>query len=99
MLEAMAPTYNVGLQSFGHQATCDLQILWRTLSHLQTTGHAHTLQHLYVIVDLKHAVKIEQILEPAGEKEQATSEGELSSMFPIYFKGSLRMLPSSTVFQ
>lgn len=66
----MALTYNVGLQSFGHQATCNLQILWRTFSHLQTTGHAHTLQHLDVIMDLKHAVKIEQILEPADKKEE-----------------------------
>ncbi len=65
----MALTYNVGLQSFGHQATSNLQILRRTLSHLQAAGHAHTLQHLDVIVDLKHAVEIEQILEPAGEKD------------------------------
>lgn len=66
----MALTYNVGLQSFGHQATCNLQVLWRTLSHLQTAGHAHTFQHFDVIVDLKHAVKIEQILKPADEKEE-----------------------------
>ena len=67
---AVALTYNVGLQSFGHQVTSDLQILWRTLSHLQTTGHAHSLQHLDVIMDLKHAVEIEQILKPADEKER-----------------------------
>ena len=68
----LVPTYNVGLQSFGHQAACDLQILWRTLSHLQTTGHAHSLQHLDVIVDLKHAVEVEQILKSVDEKEKET---------------------------
>ena len=70
----MALTYNVGLQSFGHQAPCNLQILWRTLSHLQATGHAHTLQHLNVIVDLKHAVKVEQILKPVDEEEKEQEE-------------------------
>lgn len=66
----MALTYNVGLQGFGHQVARNLQILWRTLSHFQTTGHAHTFENLDVIMDLKHAVKIEQILEPADEKEE-----------------------------
>lgn len=65
-----ALTYNIGLQSFRHQATSNLQILRRTLSHLQTTGHAHSLQYLDVIVDLKHAVKVEQILKPAEEEDQ-----------------------------
>lgn len=63
-------TYNVRLQSFGHQASRHLQILWRTLPYLQTTGHAHTFQNLNVIMDLKHAVKIEQILKPADEREE-----------------------------
>lgn len=67
-LGTVALTYNIGLQSFGHQAACNLQILWRALPHLQTTSHAHTLQHLDVIVDLEHAVEIEQILEPADER-------------------------------
>ena len=63
-------TYNVGLQRFGHQAACDLQVLRRTLPHLQTAGHAHPLQHLDVVVDLKHAVEVEQILEPADKREE-----------------------------
>lgn len=66
----MELTYNIGLQSFGHKASCNLQVLCRTLSHLQTTSHAHSFQHLNVIVDLKHAVKIEQILEPAIERKE-----------------------------
>jgi len=74
-LGAVVLTYHVGLQSFGHQATRNLQILRRTLPHLQTAGHAHTFQHLDVVMDLKHAVEIEQILEPAveNEKEQEPS--------------------------
>lgn len=62
-------TYNIGLQRFGYQVTCNLQILCRTFPHLQTTGHTHSLQHLDVIVDLKHVVEIKQILKPANVKE------------------------------
>lgn len=57
-------TYDIRLQSFGHQAASHFQIFWGTLSRLQTKGHSHSLEHLYVIMDLKHAVKVEQVLKP-----------------------------------
>lgn len=61
-------TYDIRLQSFGHQAACHFQVLWGTLSRLQAKGHSHSLEHLDVIVDLEHAVKVEQVLEP-GDRE------------------------------
>lgn len=71
-------TYDIWLQSFGHQTASHLQILWRTLSHLQATGHAHSLQNLDVIMDLKHAVKVEQILKPVDKRQKTGAvTGEL----------------------
>lgn len=71
------PTYDIWLQSFGHQAASHFQIFWGTLSRLQTEGHSHSLEDLDVIVDLKHAVEVEQVLKPVDKETEGVTERSL----------------------
>lgn len=79
-VETLQLTDDIRLQGFGHQASRDLQVFRGALPHLQAAGHAHALQHLDVVVDLKHAVKVEQILKPAGERTGGENEDAGSNL-------------------
>lgn len=60
-------TCDIRLQCFRHQAPGDFEVFSRALANLQATCHAHALQNLNVIMDLKHAVKVEEVLKPAQQ--------------------------------
>lgn len=67
MLQYGPLTRNIRLQCFRHQAPGDFEVFSRALANLQATCHAHALQYLDVIMDLKRAVKVEEVLKPAGK--------------------------------
>ena len=52
-------TGHIGFQRFRHQAPGHPQVLGGAAPGLQPAGHAHALQHLDVVVDLKRVVEIE----------------------------------------
>lgn len=60
-------TCDIRLQCFRHQAPGGFEVFSRALASLQATCHAHAFQYLNVIVDLKHAVKVEEVLKPAWQ--------------------------------
>lgn len=82
-------TCDIRLQCFGHQAPGDPQVLRRTFSRLQSTGHAHTFQYLNVIMDLKHAVEVEEVLKSVQQEKKSTCN-KYTELNMIYWKKYLK---------
>lgn len=66
-------TCHVRLQRLRHQAPGHPQVLGGAAPGLQPAGHAHALQHLDVVMDLKRVVEIEQVLKPGGDGRRQKS--------------------------
>lgn len=89
-------------QGFGYEGPGYLQIFRRAIACLEPQRHAHALQHLDVVMDLKHVVEVKQVLEPVEEnrvvlsmpKEGRDSRG--TTRHGSYL--SFEMLQSMTVF-
>lgn len=57
-------TEHVSAECLGHHADGLLEVDLRAAVTLQPEGHAHALQHLNVVMNLKRLVKVEQVLVP-----------------------------------
>lgn len=90
-------TCDVGLQGFGNEGLGDLQLLRAAAARLQAERQAHALQHLHVIVDLKHVVEVEQILKPAETRALVRDGRAHGAEHTSHAHLSLEMLQSMTV--
>lgn len=66
-----------GFQSFRYEGPGYLQIFLRAFASFQSKRHAHALKHLDVVVDLKHVIKVKQVLKPAKENKITPRTEEL----------------------